>query len=76
MGAATVMVLAAGGPFQGAASPFKAAVSIFIDTAAGAAFRTSVRFVANRGRLYWRWRRWAGIGGILTLLNRVGRFHC
>lgn len=57
------MVLAAGGAFQGAASPFEAAVSIFIDTAAGAARRTSVIFVTDRGRHYWRWRRWAGIGG-------------
>ncbi|WP_216075536.1 hypothetical protein, partial [Acinetobacter indicus] len=56
-GAATGMVLTAGGTLEWAASPCEAIVGELIDTAAGAAFRTRIVIVANSGRLYWRWTR-------------------
>lgn len=64
MGAATRMVFTAGSPFKWAATPSKAGLAEFVDTAAGGAFGTSVVVVANSRGLNWGRRRWAWVGGI------------
>lgn len=76
MRAAAVMVITAGGRLERAASPCKAIVCILIDTAASVALRTVVVVITDSWGLYRRWRRGAGVGGVLAFLDRVRGLHC
>lgn len=74
MGAATVMVIAAGCGFKRAASPTKAGASILIDTAAGSSFlawEVVITFGRGLHRRWWRssrfWRVHSGFDGVWRL---------
>lgn len=76
MRAAAVMVITAGGRLERAASPCKAVAFILIDTAASVALRTVEIVITDSWGLYRRWRRGAGVGGVLAFLDRVRGLHC
>lgn len=76
MGAAAVMVITAGGAFKWAASPFKAQIWEFEDTAASFSGGTGVIFITYRWGFHRTWRSWAWIWGVWSAFSGVGRLHC
>ena len=75
MWAAARLIVTASSRLKRTASPAKAVVTIFIDTAACACFRACVVVITNRWLLYRRGRRWAGIWRVGTVVHRRRRFN-
>lgn len=75
MWAAAIVVITAGGSLKRTTSPFKAIISELKSTAAGVAFWTGIVIITNLWRLYWRWRRWTWVGGIVSCLDWVRSLH-